>query len=216
MSRFEKQLKANCSPGAHSSLHEGASRPCIPVSDMQPDDVGQVCVEAARSLAASLRARSAQISQKLRRNADTLYTAIFESLHIESFFRKVTLLNFFFLQLLAELFIPADKIERFIQNGVSGRDLLDFSDEDLKGSDLQLTAIQVCMYIHTQTHTHTHTHTHNTHTHTYTHTRTHAHTHTHTHAHTHTQYIYIYVYTWMAQLLYLYIYIMCVFVCVCV
>ena len=96
MSRFEKQLKANCSPGAHSSLHEGASRPCIPVSDMQPDDVGQVCVEAARSLAASLRARSAQISQKLRRNADTLYTAIFESLHIESFFRKVTLLNLFF------------------------------------------------------------------------------------------------------------------------
>ena len=46
MSRFEKQLKANCSPGAHSSLHEGASRPSIPVSDMQPDDVGQVCVEA--------------------------------------------------------------------------------------------------------------------------------------------------------------------------
>ena len=46
-------------------------------------------------------------------------------------------------QLLAELFIPADKIERFIENGVCGRDLLDFSDEDLKGSDLQLTAIQV-------------------------------------------------------------------------
>eukprot|EP00961_Rhodomonas_salina_P274905 3713736-Rhodomonas_salina.1 len=36
-----------------------------------------------------------------------------------------------------------DKIERFIANGVSGKDLLDFSDEDLKGEDLQLTAIQV-------------------------------------------------------------------------
>ena len=46
-------------------------------------------------------------------------------------------------QLLAELFIPADKIERFMENGVCGRDLLDFSDDDLKGSDLQLTAIQV-------------------------------------------------------------------------
>jgi len=46
-------------------------------------------------------------------------------------------------QLLAKLFIPQDKIERFIANGVSGKDLLDFSDEDLKGEDLQLTAIQV-------------------------------------------------------------------------
>jgi hypothetical protein len=46
-------------------------------------------------------------------------------------------------QLLADLFIPADKIEKFIENGVCGKDLLDFSDEDLKGDDLQLTAIQV-------------------------------------------------------------------------
>jgi len=43
MSRLEKQLKANCSPGALGSLHEGASRPSVPVADMQPDDVGQVC-----------------------------------------------------------------------------------------------------------------------------------------------------------------------------
>jgi hypothetical protein len=47
------------------------------------------------------------------------------------------------LQLLAELFIPQEKIERFMDNGVCGRDLLDFSDDDLKGSDLALTAIQV-------------------------------------------------------------------------
>ena len=46
-------------------------------------------------------------------------------------------------QLLAELFIPADKIERFIENGVCGRDLIDCSDDDLKGPDLQLTAFQV-------------------------------------------------------------------------
>ncbi len=43
MSRLEKQLKANCSPGPLGSLHEGASRPSVPVADMQPDDVGQVC-----------------------------------------------------------------------------------------------------------------------------------------------------------------------------
>mmetsp|Transcript_49809 Transcript_49809/g.131076 ORF Transcript_49809/g.131076 Transcript_49809/m.131076 type:complete len:487 (+) Transcript_49809:75-1535(+) len=46
-------------------------------------------------------------------------------------------------QLLAKLFIPQDKIESFMRNGVSGKDLLDFTDEDLKGEDLQLTGIQV-------------------------------------------------------------------------
>ena len=46
-------------------------------------------------------------------------------------------------QLLAKLFIPQEKIEAFMKNGVCGKDLLDFTDEDLKGEDLQLTAIQV-------------------------------------------------------------------------
>jgi hypothetical protein len=46
-------------------------------------------------------------------------------------------------QLLAKLFIPQEKIEFFMKNGVCGKDLLEFSDEDLKGEDLQLTAIQV-------------------------------------------------------------------------
>jgi hypothetical protein len=46
-------------------------------------------------------------------------------------------------QLLAKLFIPQEKIESFMKNGVCGKDLLDFTDEDLKGEDLQLTAIQV-------------------------------------------------------------------------
>ena len=45
-------------------------------------------------------------------------------------------------QLLARLFIPPDKVERFAHNGVSGKDLLAFSDEDFKGDDLGLSAIQ--------------------------------------------------------------------------
>lgn len=46
-------------------------------------------------------------------------------------------------QLLAKLYIPQEKIDCFMSNGVCGKDLLDFTDEDLKGEDLQLTAIQV-------------------------------------------------------------------------
>lgn len=43
MSRLEKQLQSNSSPGTKGSQHEGASRPVVPVADMQPDDVCQVC-----------------------------------------------------------------------------------------------------------------------------------------------------------------------------
>jgi len=42
MSRLEKQLQPNSSPATKGSQHEGASRPVVPVADMQPDDVCQV------------------------------------------------------------------------------------------------------------------------------------------------------------------------------
>ena len=43
MLRLEKQLKANSSPGSNGSQQEGMIRHSIPVADMQPDDVAQVC-----------------------------------------------------------------------------------------------------------------------------------------------------------------------------